>query len=61
MPLCLTRKEGEAVTLYVDGERLGKITVNEARDGTARVGFDLPRRIHLMREELERESEPATR
>ena len=62
MSLCLTRKEEQTIELYTAaGERLGNIRITRARDGYARVVFDLPRNIIIRRSELTLPTAASTR
>ena len=49
--LALTRREGESIFLFVDGKTI-KVKLSYADYGEARLAFDAPEDVKILREEL---------
>jgi carbon storage regulator CsrA len=49
--LSLTRREGESVFLFVDGKTI-EVHLHYADWGEARIAFDAPDDVQILREEL---------
>lgn len=52
MALILTRKTGESIILKLEDGRQIKVTLSEIRRNQARIAFDAPLEIEILREEL---------
>ena len=50
--LTLNRKEGESIILTFNEQRI-KIVLSEAKHGQAKLSFDAPKEVLILREELE--------
>ncbi len=59
--LTLTRKSGTSVFLTDTnpGAELGEVKVLAAQDGTARLGFEMPSHIHILRDNARRKRRDA--
>lgn len=61
--LVLTRKINEAVELTDSrtGESLGTVTLMGIAGGVARLGFDFPRHVQILRDDVPDRNNPQTR
>ena len=50
--LVLKRHEEEAILVQINGETIARIVVAELTPGNVRLGFDGPRHVKFIREEL---------
>ena len=53
--LVLSRKTSERIFIDVNGERV-VVTLIDSHSGKARLGFEAPNHIRIVREELDREA-----
>jgi carbon storage regulator CsrA len=52
MGLALTRKRNQSIVLFQDGETLCRVTVVEIGDGKVKLGFEAPKDVTILREEI---------
>ena len=58
MPLSISRRVGQTVTLSEDGKLIGTIRVVRIRGDQVRLAFDLPRDIRIDRDKIETDDVP---